>query len=229
MSMRAVVAALLVGIAALAYFAWSKSTSRVPAQGTETTAPGAVAGGEPGSMPPAGGDAGSGAPTMPPAAGGGSNVVIQSGGDPGLAWTVPTRWRQEAGSPMRLATYVIPTVPSDNEDGRCAVYYFGVGQGGGSDANIHRWIDEFEGGGKPERAATKVAGLPVERVRVRGTYLAHAGMGSGGENAKPNFELMGAIVEGPSGSVFFKLTGPGKTIDAAAGEFDRMIASLSKK
>jgi len=39
--------------------------------------------------------------------------------------------------------------------------------------------------------------------------------------------LLGAIVEGPHGSVFFKLTGPAKTIEAVSAEFDAMIHSLS--
>jgi hypothetical protein len=45
---------------------------------------------------------------------------------------------------------------------------------------------------------------------------------------KENFRLRGAIVEGPQGSVFFKFTGPDKTISAASAEFDAMIGSLSK-
>jgi hypothetical protein len=45
---------------------------------------------------------------------------------------------------------------------------------------------------------------------------------------KENFRLLGAIVEGPQGSVFFKLTGPASTIAAAEQEFDALIGSLTK-
>jgi hypothetical protein len=40
--------------------------------------------------------------------------------------------------------------------------------------------------------------------------------------------LLGAIIEGPSGEVFFKLTGPAKTIAAAESEFQAMLKSVKK-
>lgn len=206
MSLRSIVLVLLVGIAALAFYAWSRNTAPPPAP-----APGAS--GESGSMESGGGS---------------GEVRVETGGDPGIAWDVPKRWTTESGSPMRLATYGIPAASGDREDGRCAVYYFGPGQGGGTDANIERWIGEFEKPSSPQRSSRTVDGLQVSVVRVRGTYLAHAGMG-GETGTRPNHELYGAIVEGPSGSVFFKFTGPGKTVDAAAKEFDGLLASLRKK
>jgi hypothetical protein len=45
---------------------------------------------------------------------------------------------------------------------------------------------------------------------------------------KPGYKLYGAIVEAPEGTVFFKMTGPGKSVEAAEAEFDAMIGSLSK-
>jgi hypothetical protein len=64
-----------------------------------------------------------------------------------------------------------------------------------------------------------------------GTYRAHAG-GMGGKDDAPaaaHQELVGAIVQAPGGSVFFKLTGPAATVDAAYPDFDRMILSLRRK
>ena len=37
---------------------------------------------------------------------------------------------------------------------------------------------------------------------------------------------LGAIVEGPEGLVFFKLTGPAATVRSASAEFDAMLHSL---
>ena len=129
---------------------------------------------------------------------------------------------------MRLATYTIPAASGDHEDAFCAVYYFGPGQGGGTTANIERWIGEFQDPKRPKRSSKIIAGFRVSMVRVRGTYLAHAGMGQSSET-QPDHALCGAIVEGPSGSVFFKLTGPANTVDKAAAEFERMLGSLEKK
>jgi len=44
--------------------------------------------------------------------------------------------------------------------------------------------------------------------------------------ALPGHRLLGAIAEGPGGSVFFKLTGPAKTIAAQQKNFDLMLASI---
>lgn len=204
MSLRSVVAILVVGIAALAYYAWSRTT--------QPAAP----------SPPMATEQGEGGQPAAP------QVSIESGGDPGVEWTVPKRWSTESGSPMRLATYAIPAASGDDEGARCAVYYFGPGQGGGVADNIERWIGEFENPKPPQRATKTVDGLEVSTVRVRGTYLAHAGMG-GESGTRPDHQLYGAIVEAPSGAVFFKLTGPGKTVDAASSEFESMLASLKKK
>jgi hypothetical protein len=40
--------------------------------------------------------------------------------------------------------------------------------------------------------------------------------------------MLGAIVEGPDGLVFFKLMGPADVIGAAADAFDETIASIHR-
>lgn len=201
MSLRGVVAVALIGIAALALWAWSKNTTPPAAP------PPAESGASPSDVP---------------------RVVVESGGDPGVEWQVPGRWGRAEGSPMRLATYVIPAASGDKEGARCAVYYFGQGQGGDVETNVERWIGEFENPAKPERVSRTVDGLAVSTVRIRGTYLAHAGMGED-SGVRQHHELYGAIVDGPSGPLFFKFTGPQRTVDAAAAEFDGMLGSLRKK
>jgi|KBSSwiStaDraftv2_1062776.scaffolds.fasta_scaffold243939_2 hypothetical protein len=156
-------------------------------------------------------------------------VVVESGGDPGITWKVPTRWTEAPSNPMRLATYAIPPARGDRDEARCAVYYFGPGQGGDPETNVERWIREFEAPVKPERLSRTIDGLAVSTVRVRGTYLAHAGMGDEEDAARPHHELYAAIVEGPDGALFFKFVGPEETVDAAAAEFEGMLGTLRKK
>src|SRR5262249_55622132 len=157
-----------------------------------------------------------------------SHVVVESGGDPGLQWHVPARWSEAESNPMRLATYRVPAARGDHGPTRCAVYYFGPGQGGDPQTNVERWISEFESPAQPVRAALTVDGMAVSTLRMHGTHLAHVDM-SGDGGVQSHQELYGAIVEGPSGMVFFKMTGPERTVDSAVPEFDRMLASLKKK
>jgi hypothetical protein len=154
-------------------------------------------------------------------------VCLMADSGAGVRWTTPPGWKAEAQRPMRLATYTLGT------GAECGVYYFGPGQGGSVDANLDRWIGQFlQADGKPSKAAARIAkrfihGSLVTTVDVSGAYTGMGGpTAPSGAPAMPGYRLLGAIVEGPQGSIFFKLTGPAKTVAASQAEFDKMIASL---
>jgi len=146
----------------------------------------------------------------------------------GVTWTVPARWQVMPERPMRVATYGTPAESGDAEGGECAVSFFGSGMGGDPEMNIARWVGQFENPGEPVKAAVSPNGIKVTTVRVKGTYLAPAGPMMESTGSKPGFELLGAIIEAPDGAVFFKLTGPEKTVAAAEAEFNAMVSSLKK-
>src|ERR1700682_427847 len=50
----------------------------------------------------------------------------------GVQWTIPPGWSAQPARQMRVATYTVP------EDGECAVFFFGQGQGGAVDPNLQR-------------------------------------------------------------------------------------------
>jgi hypothetical protein len=130
---------------------------------------------------------------------------------------------------MRVATYQVRHARGDKEDGEVAVFYFGPGQGGSVDANVERWFAQMDpepGAKKPTRSQIQVGEIPVTLCSAEGTYS--GGMVGGGASAgkKTGFALTGAIAEGKAGPVFFKLTGPKKTVAAAQKEFDALVKSL---
>ncbi len=151
----------------------------------------------------------------------------------GLRWSQPANWKSEAQRPMRLATYTIPHAPGDSENGECGVYYFGPGQGGSVQANLDRWIGQFlEADGKSSKSAAKlekrsVHGLKISTVDVSGAYTGMGGPMVQSGKPVPGYRLLGAIVEGPQGSVFFKFTGPAKTVAQNQSAFSKMLDSLS--
>jgi len=147
----------------------------------------------------------------------------------GVQWSVPKRWSEQGAREMRAATYTIPAAQGDPEPGECAVFYFGNSQGGSTDANIDRWVGQFETGTPPARSERDVNGMKVTLVQIAGAYLSPAGPMMQSQGKKENYRLLGAIVEGPQGSVFFKLTGPAKTVGECEGEFNAMIGSLSRQ
>lgn len=169
-------------------------------------------------------------PAMPGAQGGpAAGTAAQAGG---LQWSVPADWSTGAERPMRAATYSVPAATGDPEAGECAVFYFGPNEGGGVEANIDRWIGQMkqpDGSSSATKAKTRKleGGLPITLVDLTGTYLASGGPMMQVTAEHPGFRMMGAIVQGPQGAVFFKFTGPEKTVAANAQAFLSMVESSS--
>jgi hypothetical protein len=151
----------------------------------------------------------------------------------GMHWTAPLNWKAEAQRPMRLATYAIPLASGDSGAAECGVYYFGQGQGGSVEANLGRWIGQFQQpGGNPSKSAARIDkrtlhGLKLTTVDVSGSYTGMGGPMMQAGTPQPGYRLLGAIVEGPQGSVFFKFTGPAKTVAQNQAAFEKMMDSLA--
>ncbi|HLF13281.1 MAG TPA: hypothetical protein VI932_00130 [Bacteroidota bacterium] len=143
----------------------------------------------------------------------------------GVSWAVPARWKNAGERPMRIATYTVPS-GGDGADGECAVFFFGSGQGGDVRSNIDRWVGQFENPSRPVESEKEVNGMQVMTVTTTGTFLSPSGPMMESQGKKENYMLMGAIVEAPGGSVFFKLTGPSATVGAAKAEFEEILESL---
>jgi hypothetical protein len=173
----------------------------------------------PGSSTIAVGHDSSGLSTSPPGAAG-------SQGSGSVKWTPPSRWEAKPPSGMRAATYIIPPASGDSEGGECAVF---ENLGGSVQANVDRWIGQFEKtDGAPNQKSETISGLSVTTVDVSGTFKGGGPMMGQSSGPKSGYRLLGAIVEGPEGNIFFKLTGPAKTIAAAQDEFQAMLKSLKK-
>lgn len=145
----------------------------------------------------------------------------------GLAWhVVPPLAPHAPSSAMRAAEYTV----TDHPDAVLAVFHFGPGEGGSVDDNVDRWVDQFtQPDGRSSRDVAVITrgeagGLPVTRVDVSGEFR---GM-RGGEDpvAADDQRLLGAIVEGPEGLVFFKLSGPADAVGLAADAFEDTLASV---
>jgi hypothetical protein len=148
--------------------------------------------------------------------------ILAADSGAGIHWTVPSNWKSEGERPMRLATYQVA------EEGECAVYYFGQGQGGGVEANIDRWKGQFEGSkDAPKVEKRTIHGLKVTTLDVSGAYTGMGGPRAPQGPPKQGYRLLGAIVEGPQGSIFFKFAGPMKTVAQNQSAFDKMLSTLS--
>lgn len=137
----------------------------------------------------------------------------------GFSWVPPT-------SAMRKAEL---SVEGEAGPAEITFFHFGVGQGGTPQANIQRWLAQFQ---EPleqlnARTATQQMGsTQVTLLSAAGTFL--SGMPGQPGTPRPGFALRGAILESPDGDVYVKMTGPSTTVEAAASAFDRMVLDGAK-
>ena len=108
-------------------------------------------------------------------------------------------------------------------------YHFGAGGGGGDDANIARWVGQFQPGddgapAKPKREELKLGGKTVLLVHIKGTFLAGGAMAAK-KTPMPGYAMIGAIIPSAGGSVYLKVTGPEAAVAAAAEDVKKLIGS----
>ena len=135
-------------------------------------------------------------------------------------------WKAEAERPMRLATYTV----APGARMRRVLLRIRPGRKRGSESGpLDRPVSP--GGWK----AVESSGQDREANHPR-LASDHGGClgrlhrngrpnGAGRAPAMPGYRMLGAIVEGPQGSIFFKFTGPAKTVAANQAAFDKMLAS----
>jgi hypothetical protein len=136
-----------------------------------------------------------------------------------LQFTAPDGWIAETpSSRMRKAQFRVPGESGTAaDDASLVVFKFGGG-GGGVEANVERWIAQFE---QPDGSATKDAmdratldanGLEAHLVDIPGIYVAETTPGSGERVRHQNWRLVGAVLIDGDDGWFLKLVGPDATI-----------------
>ena len=131
---------------------------------------------------------------------------------------VPSTWKQkQTTSRLRLAQFDVSS--SDEKlkpayQSEIVVYYFGGG-GGGIQANVTRWIGQFDGKGRTVKLThgTSKNGKYLV-VDVSGTYNRPIGPPIRQQTeAAPDSRMIGIILQvAEKGNYFLKMTGPDKVI-----------------
>jgi hypothetical protein len=164
-------------------------------------------------------------PTAPSAAGPAPTGAPLAGG---LTWTAEAPLIARTPSmQMRAAEYAV--AGEGAPEAVLSVFHFGPGMGGSVADNVARWVGQVHGeNGAPAEARTArrvVNDLPVTMVEAEGTMSTGMPGGPAGP-ALAAGKLIGAIVEGPQGLVFFKLSGPAATVDRGRDAFEALVASI---
>jgi hypothetical protein len=159
-------------------------------------------------------------------------VVAQEAGKPVIFkvstqdFVKPTKWvEQKTASRMRAAQFGVPG-KDGKVAGECIFFYFGPGQGGGAQANLQRWVNQFSKDPKPKHKVedVKVGKTAVAYLYCEGTFMSGPPFG-GAKVAKPNYAMVATVLGTKPGYIFVKMTGPKEVVDAEVVAFRKMIES----
>jgi gluconolactonase len=147
-----------------------------------------------------------------------------------LTLNVPKAWREGKPSQFRKAQLTIPKVEGDKDDAEFVVFYFGGGGGGGVEANIQRWVKQFQ----PKDRKMKVTSGKSSQgdyvlVDQTGTWNKPVGRMQDGRTVEmPNARALSVILSTKEGNYFLRLTGPEKTVSANADAFRAAFGADAK-
>lgn len=144
----------------------------------------------------------------------------------GFVFAAPQGWELgQPSSPMRKAELKAAD-PKSKAVAETVFFHFGPGQGGTAADNIARWKGQVTDLAKEKVEEKDFAGTKVTLVRFEGTY--QSGMPGGPKTPQPGTVLLGAILEGPQGNVFVRLTGPSALVGTLEKDFAAMIETGAK-
>jgi gluconolactonase len=146
---------------------------------------------------------------------------------------VPANWKQEEPSNnLRLAQFKIPPAEGDKPSTELVISSFDGG-GGGVDQNFKRWIDQFTAEGRKLKMSSGECDQGKYYVNdISGTYLQSTGgpFAGGKKTPMPGYRSLSVVLAVPEKGVYFlRLTGPEKTVTAAADAFRKSFNGNASK
>lgn len=149
-----------------------------------------------------------------------------------ITLTVPDSWKQKDVSGFRAAQFEVPAVEGDKDAGELVVFHFGPNGGGGVQANIDRWVKQFDSDERTLKVSdgeSKVGKYTL--VELTGTWNKSIGPPIAMKTAKmPGARFIGVILQPEKGGDFFlRLTGPDKTVATNAKAFRASFGADAEK
>ncbi len=137
---------------------------------------------------------------------------------------VPETWKAKPlpAAGFRAAQFEIPPVEGDKEAAELVVFHFGPNGGGGVQANIDRWVKQFDA----EERKLKIFDGKTKQgeyvlVDLSGTWNKPVGPPIAMKTTKaPGSRFLGVILKPANGGDYYiRLTGPAKTVTENAKAF----------
>jgi hypothetical protein len=135
----------------------------------------------------------------------------------------PAGWqRKEPRVKIIEAEFATAPVEGDEDEGRLTV----MGAGGSVQANLDRWVGQFEQTERNQVEKQQIANQEVHLVDLIGTFKDQRGPFAPA-TLKKDYRMLGAIIVTPkNGQYFLKYYGPKKTVAENEAKFKELVRSL---
>jgi hypothetical protein len=150
----------------------------------------------------------------------------------GLQFQIPASWQAETpATTARAGQWTVPAPADEPGEGvEVVAFFFGPGVGGTAQENIDGWSAAVTTpDGHPTAASPlkrNVAGRAITEVLLTGTYAETSPQPALPPTLRPNYALLGAVIENAGGSVYWRATGPASRVAALAPALDKIIDDL---
>ncbi len=150
-----------------------------------------------------------------------------------VEWTAPPGWDIQ---PSTKPTRIVECTLEQNGPGGAPVQF--IVMYGGDDqpdpmklkiANFTRWQTFFHEDQAPQTTHPDHDGLKIERTRVHGEFQGQPSLGNSELITEANWTMIMGYVEGPNGSILFRMQGPDAIIKANEAKLDQFLASLKSR
>ena len=145
-----------------------------------------------------------------------------------LTFSRPAKWETRPAGGMRAAEFRLVEAKT-KEEVEIAFFHFGPANGGGTEANIKRWLGLFVEQGaalKQNVERTQAGKTTVTYVQAEGTYMKGPPLGE--KVPMRDHILLGAILEAEGGHIFIRMTGPAALVKASTADFKKMLEGALK-
>jgi hypothetical protein len=139
----------------------------------------------------------------------------------GLEFATPAPWAQTQNTGMM--TKAMLNYPAEGGEPLVVKFYDFGNQSGGVEANLQRWVSQFEGTPDVKKEELTFGNIKVYLLTATGTFL--DGAPGGPKTPKPDSTLLGAILASDDTNVFIKMAGPKAAIAKAQDDFKKMVTS----
>ncbi len=142
----------------------------------------------------------------------------------GLIFKYEAPWASVESAGMFRAGTLNAKVEGVEKPVEAIFYHFpGPGGGGGVEANVQRWLGQFQGTPESKREELEAGDKKITLVTASGTY--NDGPPMGAKTPKEGYTLLAAIVPAGDSNIFVKLTGPKGAIAKLTESFKKLVTS----